>query len=91
VQSSARYAQEIGPVLIDWGGAQRWVRGKLQREQLDRIAADAGGHVTLFRGGERSGDVRAPLNDVERNLQLRLKQSFDPDGILNPGRLYRWL
>jgi glycolate oxidase FAD binding subunit len=91
VQSSARHAPEFGPTLIDWGGAQRWVRGEQQREQLDRIAAAAGGHAMLFRGGERSGEVRAPLNAVERNLQLRLKHAFDPDGILNPGRLYRWL
>ena len=67
VQSSARHAPEFGPTLIDWGGAQRWVRTEQQREQLDRIAAAAGGHAMLFRGGERSGEVRAPLNAVERN------------------------
>lgn len=91
VQSTARPVLDLGPTLIDWGGAQRWVRGEHAREQLDRIAAGARGHVTLFRGGERRGEVRAPLSTAEQQLQQRLKHAFDPDGILNPGRLYGWL
>jgi glycolate oxidase FAD binding subunit len=45
----------------------------------------------LFRGGDRNAEVRSPLTSVEQGLQQRLKKSFDPDGILNPGRLYSWL
>jgi glycolate oxidase FAD binding subunit len=91
VQSSAPSFPDMGPTLIDWGGAQRWVRGEYERERLDRIATDAGGHVTLFRGGDRLGAVRPPLDTVQQRLQLQLKKSFDPDTILNPGRLYPWL
>ena len=91
VRSTAHLATDCESTLIDWGGAQRWVRGEQNREQLERAAADAGGHVTLFRGGDRYSEVRAPLGNVERLLQQRLKQSFDPDAILNPGRLFSWL
>ena len=91
VQSSAHFAANFGPTLIDWGGAQRWVQGDQNREQLDSAAASAGGHVSLFRGGDRHSEVRPPLNTVERRLQQQLKLSFDPDTILNPGRLYSWL
>lgn len=91
VKSTAPFESNFGPTLIDWGGAQRWVRGDQQREQLDHTAASAGGHVTLFRGGDRRDEVRAPLNTVERRLQQQLKSAFDPDAILNPGRLYSWL
>lgn len=80
-----------GPALLDWGGAQRWLRGDSKVPSLQQAAASAGGHVTLFRGGDRSGEVLPPPDPVTRRLQTRLKQSFDPAGIFNPGRLYSWL
>ena len=91
VKSAAPLASGLGPLLIDWGGAQRWLRGEFPPAVLRRIADEANGCVTLFRGGDRRGEVNAPLSDVEQGLRLRLKFAFDPDGILNPGRLYSWL
>jgi glycolate oxidase FAD binding subunit len=89
MQSTAPVNEQLGATLIDWGGAQRWVRGQHAIEALQPFAT--GGHATIFGGGERSGEVRAPLSAAQRNLHLRLKQSFDPDRILNPGRMYSWL
>ena len=91
IKPTAPVNQTFGPTLIDWGGAQRWVRGEHPPAALQEVAHAAGGHVTLFRCGDRTGEVRSPLNPVEQRLQQRLKQAFDPDRILNPGRLYSWL
>ncbi len=76
--------------LIDWGGAQRWVRGG-DLTTLATVAAKAGGHVDLFRGGNRNGEVRQSPPPGLAALHRRLKASFDPAGILNPGRLYGWM
>jgi len=77
-----------GPVLIEWGGAQRWMRGAVDAASLHEMAAQAGGHATLFRGGDKTGGVFAPLPPALMEVHRRLKQSFDPYGVFNPGRLY---
>jgi glycolate oxidase FAD binding subunit len=77
-----------GAVLIEWGGAQRWLRGDADAALLRDAAARAGGHATLFRGGDKSGGVFAPLTPALMEVHRRLKQSFDPYGVFNPGRMY---
>ena len=74
--------------LIEWGGAQRWLRGDADAARMRELAARAGGHATLFRGGDKSGGVFAPLPPALMEVHRRLKQSFDPYGVFNPGRLY---
>ena len=74
-----------------WGGALRWVRSDREADEIFRTLAEIGGHATLFRGGDRSGSVFHPLAPGMLALQQRLKASFDPAGILNPGRMYREL
>ena len=87
--STAPLATHVGDTLIDWGGAQRWLRGEQDLAALQTSAA--GGHASLVRGGDRSGELRAQPGRAEQRLQQRLKHSFDPLGIINPGRLYSWL
>jgi glycolate oxidase FAD binding subunit len=81
--------------FLDWGGGLIW----LAVPQTDAAAADAirsavaetGGHATLIRAPD---ELRAtipvfepPSNGVAK-LSARIKESFDPLGILNPGRMY---
>ncbi len=80
-----------GDTLLDWGGAQRWLRSEQAADTIRGSTAAAGGHATLFRGGDRDGEVFHPLQAALLSLHQRLKQTFDPAGILNPGRMYREL
>jgi glycolate oxidase FAD binding subunit len=77
-----------GQQLIEWGGALRWLRSTADVKTIREAAVRAGGHATLFRGGDRSAGVFQPLPPVLMKLHRNLKQAFDPSGILNPGRLY---
>jgi len=70
-----------GKVLIEWGGALRWVKGD---ESIRRAAR----HATLFRADDKSAGAFAPLEPVNARLHKALKAAFDPAGILNPGRMY---
>jgi len=76
-----------GAQLIEWGGALRWLRGG-DPAAVRGAAARAGGHATLFRGGERAAGVFAPLAPASLRLHRELKSAFDPAGIFNPGRLH---
>jgi glycolate oxidase FAD binding subunit len=79
------------PQLIEWGGAQRWLRAPGDAATADRIRATvraAGGHATLFRGGDKSIGVFQPLAPPIARIHERLKAGFDPAGLFNPGRMY---
>ena len=91
VRSSSPLPRIDGEWLIDWGGAQRWIHGDFDKGELERCAESAGGHVSVYRGGDRKGEVHHTLSEALKALHLRLKDAFDPDRILNPGRLYSWM
>lgn len=72
--------------VIEWGGALRW----LADPQADPRQALDEGHATLYRAPKEDQVPRfTPLTGVLLRLHHRLKQTFDPAGIMNPGRLYR--
>ncbi|WP_291522603.1 FAD-linked oxidase C-terminal domain-containing protein, partial [Acidithiobacillus sp.] len=71
--------------------ASRWLRSQRDAVSLRQLAAQYGGHATLFRGGARAAEVFQPMAPAMLALQQRLKAAFDPRAILNPGRLYATL
>ncbi|MFC7289775.1 glycolate oxidase subunit GlcE [Herminiimonas glaciei] len=77
-----------GQQLIEWGGAQRWLRTTESAETIRAAAALAGGHATLFRGGDKEVGVFHPLPPALGRIHQNMKNNFDPDGIFNPGRMY---
>ncbi|WP_369408857.1 glycolate oxidase subunit GlcE [endosymbiont of Lamellibrachia barhami] len=77
-----------GKQLMEWGGALRWFKGDHSMEAIRSAVSATGGHATLFRNGDRSGDIFHPLNPTIASLHQRLKSVFDPKFIFNPGRLY---
>ena len=77
-----------GEQLIEWGGAQRWVVTPLPPAAVRDAAAAVGGHATLFRALDKGAGVFAPLSAPLAAIHRRLKASFDPHGVFNPGRLY---
>ena len=80
-----------GPVLIEWNGAQRWYWTDAPAEKVREVAARAGGHASRFRAPSRTGDFLAPVSAPLERIHRALKQSFDPAGIFNRGRLYPWM
>ncbi len=85
--TSALFADDC-PQLIEWGGALRWINSQ---QDMFTLAAEHGGHATRYNLNAETftNDLFQPLQPQMLALQCRVKQSFDPENILNPGRLYR--
>ena len=79
-----------GTQMIEWSGALRWLRSDAGADAVRNAAAAAGGHATLFRSvaAPMADGVFHPLSPALAAIHRKLKQTFDPAGILNPGRLY---
>ncbi|MGC2520206.1 MAG: glycolate oxidase subunit GlcE [Burkholderiales bacterium] len=77
-----------GEPLIEWGGALRWLASNADARIVREAAQRAGGHATLFRGGDKSAGVFQPLAPPLMQIHRELKREFDPHGIFNPGRMY---
>ena len=75
-------------VMLEWNCGQCWLLSNPPASAIREFASRAGGHATLFRGGDRTGHVFTPLPDAAMALQRNLKAVFDPAGVFNPGRMY---
>jgi glycolate oxidase FAD binding subunit len=75
--------------LIEWGGALRWLASEASSATIREAAAALGGHATLFRSNQSNDEPFHPLTPPLLVVHQRLKKTFDPHGIFNPGRMYQ--
>lgn len=77
-----------GAQAIEWGGAQRWLRTDADAQAVRNAASAAGGHATLFRGGDKSAGVFHPLAAPLATINSRIKAALDPNRVFGRGRMY---
>jgi glycolate oxidase FAD binding subunit len=89
--ASAAQAQ----MFYDWAGGLIWVAlgacDDAGAALVQRAVAATGGHATLVRAPasvRAAIDVFAPQDAAVAALTKRVKESFDPRGVLNPGRMW---
>jgi glycolate oxidase FAD binding subunit len=81
--------------FYDWAGGLIWVALGASDDAgaalVRRAVAATGGHATLIRAPaavRAAIDVFAPQDGAVAALTKRVKESFDPKGVLNPGRMW---
>jgi glycolate oxidase FAD binding subunit len=82
-------------MFYDWGGGLVWL-GMPYADAPDAgsvraAVAELGGHATLIRAEptvRAAVDVFQPEEAGVAALNRRVKESFDPKGVLNPGRMW---
>jgi len=83
-----------GRVFYDWGGGLIWLtmpaRADAAHNDVREVVSETGGHATLIRADQ---DIRSqvpvfhPQPSALAELGKRVKNSFDPKGLFNPGRM----
>lgn len=88
----------VGEAIYDWGGGLVWLAlpatGDGGAAQVRGAVAAAGGHATLMRAPlelRAAAAVFQPQDAATAALTARVKDSFDPQRVLNPGRMYAGL
>ena len=80
------------PQLVEWHGGLRWLWAPASAAvRLHALAQAHGGNATIFvaacAGSTRASGLFGTKNSASDAIGHRLKTSFDPHGIFNPGRL----
>lgn len=70
-----------GDILVEWGGAQRWMKTVMPAAVIREAAAQVGGHATRFRGGEPGASVFTPPPAALERIHREVKRAFDPHDI----------
>jgi glycolate oxidase FAD binding subunit len=80
--------------FYDWSGGLVWLATSEENdagaELIQSTASSMGGHATLVRGTDAlraTISVFQPQSSALMKLQAGIKASFDPDGVINPGRM----
>ena len=79
--------------FLDWGGNIAWCSLSNQRDldQMRIFCLKHDGHLTVLRSDDnfrKSEEFLTNSNSSLRILSKKLKESFDPKGILNPNKMY---
>lgn len=84
-----------GNVIYDWAGGLVWLlmatTNNASEARIRQCVNDVGGHATLMRGSDdlrTSVAVFHPQGDSLAGVSKRIKEGFDPNAVLNRGRMY---
>ncbi len=90
-----KYLKDNFKYYIDWCGSLFWIEvidnenGKIK--EIKNIVLKLGGYLTIVKYSENlSSDIDLfTINDTRLLLSKKIKESFDPKNLFNPGKMYR--
>ncbi len=75
------------PMLIEWGGALRWVRAPADHARVREAAHRQHGFATCFRASEGRMPPAERLSEPLAAIHRRIQEAFDPAGVFTSPRL----
>jgi len=92
-----KYLKNDFKYYIDWCGSLFWIEvleeENIQIKEMKETIINLGGYLTIVKKSESlSSDIDLfTINDTRLLLSQKIKESFDPKKLLNPGKMYRGL
>ena len=90
-----KYLKNNFKYYIDWCGSLFWIEA-LDNEnerikEIKEMVIKLGGYLSIIKSSENlSSDINLfTINDTRLLLSKKIKESFDPKNLLNPGKMYR--
>jgi glycolate oxidase FAD binding subunit len=88
----AQKDEDIEPSqLIEWGGAQRWIRSRTPANIIHSTAQSHGGYASFFYNKEPNDETFPALEPALFKIHQQLKNKMDPHHIFNPNKMYQGL
>ena len=90
-----KYLKNNFKYYIDWCGSLFWIEvleeENIQIKEIKETIINLGGYLTIVKKSESlSADIDIfTINDTRLLLSQKIKESFDPKKLLNPGKMYR--
>ena len=90
-----KYLKNNFKYYIDWCGSLFWIEvleeENIQIKAMKETIINLGGYLTIVKKSESlSSDIDLfTVNDTRLLLSQKIKESFDPKKLLNPGKMYR--
>jgi glycolate oxidase FAD binding subunit len=81
--------------FIDWCGSLVWVEtSELTEEKfflLKKFIVELEGYLTVIKQSDESLSIKEnfTVNETLLNISKKIKESFDPKKIFNPGKMYK--
>ena len=92
-----KYLKNNFKYYIDWCGSLFWIEvleeENIHIKEIKETIINLGGYLTIIKKSESLSSDMDPftINDIRLLLSRKIKESFDPKKILNPGKMYRGL
>ena len=90
-----KYLKNNFKYYIDWCGSLFWIEvldsESVKIKEIKDVIIKLGGYLTIIKSSQSlSSDIDLfTINDSRLLLSQKIKESFDPKKLLNPGKMYR--
>ena len=90
-----KYLEKNFKYYIDWCGSLFWIEVADKEDEkinlIKKFVIENNGYLTILKKSENFDfkDTLFTIDETRLMISKKIKESFDPKGLFNPGKMYR--